>query len=421
MSKKPNIVVIMADDLGFECLGCNGGTSYRTPQLDTLARTGMRFEHCYSQPLCTPSRVQIMTGRYNFRNYEEFGYLNPKEVTFGNVLKDAGYATCIVGKWQLNGISKEKPRYQDNTRPYDAGFDEYCLWQLTKSKQEGERYANPLIEQNGKILDGLEDRYGPDVFCEYGLDFIERHKEGPFFLYYPMVMTHAPFVPTPDSKEWKTGDRYEHDTRFFADMVAYTDKIVGHIVKKLDELGIRENTIVMFTGDNGTALSITSQMVDREVRGGKSTMPDAGTHVPLVANWKGVMPEGKVSHDLIDFSDMLPTLADAAGAPLPENVELDGRSFLPQLRGEKGAPREWVFCHYYPRHGDANKAGRFAREQRFKLYHDGRFYNVPSDYLEQNDLDPETLDANTLETRQKLQSVVEKMKNEAILKHNWKE
>jgi len=142
----------MADDMGYECLGCNGSTEYRTPVLDNLASKGIRFEHCYSQPLCTPSRVKIMTGKFNFRNYEDFGYLNPDENTFGNLLKDAGYATCIAGKWQLNGLNRDNPGNQDVTRPYHFGFDEYCLWQLNRKRSEGERFANPLITQNGEDL-----------------------------------------------------------------------------------------------------------------------------------------------------------------------------------------------------------------------------------------------------------------------------
>lgn len=406
---KPNIILIMADDFGFECLGCNGGISYQTPELDILAQTGMRFEHCYSQPLCTPSRVQIMTGRYNFRNYTTFEHLAPEEITFGNILKNAGYATCIAGKWQLNGIMNNHPRNEDVARPYDAGFDEYCLWQLTKPRAAGERYANPLIEQNGKILEGLENAYGPDVFCNYILNFMERQKEKPFFVYYPMVLTHDPFVPTPDSSEWTQENRYEDDTHFFADMVAYTDKIVGQIVQKLDELGIRENTLIMFTADNGTSQDITSQMITRKVPGGKGTMPDAGTHVPLIANWKGTLREGKVCTDLIDFSDFFPTLAEVAGEVLSEDLIMDGRSFLPQLLGKNSNPREWVYCHYYPGVLQEDYWGQFAREKRYKLYNNGKFYNVPSDYLEHNNLDPDNLDENISEIRKKLQAVLNEM------------
>lgn len=380
---RPNIVLIMADDMGYECLGCNGSVSYKTPNLDRMAREGMRFEHCYSTPLCTPSRVQIMTGKYNFRNYLSFGYLDPKERTFAHVLKDAGYATTIAGKWQLNGITYQWPRFDDSTRPHDAGFDEYCLWQLTQPKSKGERYWDPLIERNGEVLqDELKGKYGPDILCDHICDFIERKKDGPFLVYYPMVLTHDPFVPTPD-----TVDQKQDKQKNFGDMVAYADKMAGRIRQKLDKEGLLEKTIIIFTGDNGTHVSITSETNDGPVKGGKGTPPDAGTRVPMVAYWKGHTPAGAVSQDLVDFTDFLPTLTEAAGGKLPDGP-LDGRSFLPQLRGEKGNPREWIFCHYDPMWGKfRERKTRFARTQRFKLYHDGKFYEVPVDVLEQNDID----------------------------------
>lgn len=170
--RKPNIILIMADDLGYEGLSCNGSLSYKTPHLDKLARTGVRFTHCYSQPLCTPSRVQIMTGQYNFRNYTEFGALHPKEITFGHILQKAGYATCVVGKWQLAARNKGIGTYPDK-----AGFDEHCLWQVDKL---GSRYRSPLIQENSKIRDDLKGKYGPDVFLDYIQGFMERKKKGPF-------------------------------------------------------------------------------------------------------------------------------------------------------------------------------------------------------------------------------------------------
>ncbi|MBT7068865.1 MAG: sulfatase-like hydrolase/transferase, partial [Verrucomicrobia bacterium] len=150
-AKQPNIVLIMADDLGFETIGCYGAKDYKTPHIDALAAKGVRFNHCYSQPLCTPSRVQIMTGRYNHRNYEGFGYLNPKEVTFGNVLKKAGYQTCIAGKWQLCGDASTVTAF---------GFDEHCLWNMhsyrggtpnaKEPKEWFSRYDAPTLYRNGK-------------------------------------------------------------------------------------------------------------------------------------------------------------------------------------------------------------------------------------------------------------------------------
>jgi arylsulfatase A len=376
---RPNIVLIMADDLGYECLSCYGSLSYKTPVLDELVRTGVRFDNCHSQPLCTPSRVKIMTGRYNFRNYTTFGHFDFREKTFAHVMKSAGYATCIAGKWQLMGRGAAGPN--------DAGFDEYCLWHMEDAfAPKGSRYRSPKVIENGKLFDGLEGEYGPDVFCDYILDYIERRKSEPFFVYYPMTLVHDPFVPVPDSPDWAQTS-HKRDNKYFADMVAYMDKTVGRILRKLDELGLRENTLVLFTGDNGTNKRITSKMPGRSIRGGKGRTIDAGTHVPLIANWKGTVPPGKICDDLVDFSDFLPTLAEAAGAALPEKVVIDGRSFLPQIRGQKGNPKQWLFCHY-TRNGGAETPKRFVRDKCWKLYDTGKLFDVQADPLEQSPILP---------------------------------
>ena len=397
-----NIVLIMADDLGYECLGVNGSISYQTPHLDAIAAKGLRFEHCYSQPLCTPSRVQIMTGRYNHANYTHFGYLNPKEVTFGNLAKQAGYATCIAGKWQLNGLTYQLDRYQDPTRPNDAGFDEYCLWQLTQPKSKGERYARPLIEQNGQLLDRNDDAYGPDVFTDFLIDFMERHRDEPFLAYYPMVLTHDPFVPTPKSPEWAT-QRNKKDKAFFADMVHYMDHLVGRIHQSLEDLGLSEKTLLLFTADNGTHRSIRSQIAHGWIQGGKGTTPNAGTHVPFIAYWKGQTPAGETSMDLIDFSDILPTLAEAMQTRHPQPKRVEGRSFLPQLKGEKGSPRSWTYCWYDPLWGNLGQyKNQFVRNQRFKLYQDGRFFDIMNDALEQSALTSPSISESSRSSYQQL-------------------
>ncbi len=392
--RKPNIILVMADDLGYEGLSCYGSLSYTTSHLDKLARTGIRFTHCYSQPLCTPSRVQIMTGQYNFRNYTEFGALHPKEITFGHILRKAGYATCVVGKWQLAARNKGVGTYPDK-----AGFDEHCLWQVDRL---GSRYWSPLIQENGAIRDDLKGKYGPDVFLQYIKEFMERKKKEPFFIYYPMVLTHSPFVRTPNSNLSEARDT--KSPRFFADMVAYTDHIVGKIVEKADELGIRENTVILFTSDNGTHVSIRSEMKDRIIRGGKGTPTDAGTHVPFIVNWPGSSPAGKICNDLIDFTDFFPTLAQIAGAEIPENLTMDGISFLPQLKGKKATPREWVLCHYDPR-WQFWKPCRFVRDKRWKLYDDGRLFDLQKDILEKS---PVRDDKNKeiTEIRRRLQQVL---------------
>lgn len=396
-ASQPNIVLIMADDLGYECIGANGGTSYKSPVLDKLAATGVRFEHCYSQPLCTPSRVQIMTGIYNVRNYTTFGVLDRGETTFAHLLKQSGYATCIAGKWQLG---------RESDSPQHFGFDQACLWQHTIPGPKGphgtdNRFANPQIDINGKTATLPEGSFGPDVCADFICDFMETNKDKPFFVYYPMILTHCPFAPTPDSEDWDPksygSKTYEGDAKYFGDMVTYMDKIVGRITAKLDALGVRENTLVLFVGDNGTDKPVVSVMDGREVAGGKRLMTDAGTRVPLIASWPGTIAKGLVTSDLVDFSDFLPTLCETAGAPIPPALTIDGESFLPQLLGQEGNPREWIYSWYNT--GGGPKGREWVRNQRYKLYRTGKFYDISNDVLEQQPLQtlsPKAQEARTL-------------------------
>lgn len=403
--KKPNIILIMADDFGYECLGCNGSSSYNTPALDKLAQTGVRFQHCYATPLCTPSRVQMMTGKYNFRNYTEFGSLKPGEKTFAHYLGDAGYNTCVAGKWQLAGHYKGSNYTGTGTLPEKAGFDEHCLWQVTKL---GNRYWDPVIQQNGCIRSDCQEKYGPDVFTDFIVDFIERNRTNRFFVYYPMVLTHAPFVQTPDSQD-SGGNRTQRDKVFFPNMVTYADKIVGRIVNALDELGLREETLILFTGDNGSPRGISSKMGQKVINGGKGFTTDAGTHVPFIANWKGTIPSGQTCEDLIDFTDFLPTLLQITGAEPPIDTVLDGRSFVPQLLGKKGNPRDWIFCHYDPKWGEW-KLKRYAHTKKWKLYDDGQIFNIQSDPDELHPVSLDRLSEKDAREIQRLQKVLDSMR-----------
>jgi len=383
-----NIILIMCDDMGYECLSSNGSLSYNTPSLDQLARDGLRFTQCYSQPLCTPSRVKIMTGRYNSNNYVDFGYLDVREKTFGNVLQDAGYKTMIAGKWQLNGVNTNEEGCMDPDRPYQFGFDEYCLWWLTK---KGSRYADPLIVQNGTPLQTTIEDYGPDLVSDYILDFIERNKTEAFFVYYPMMLVHSPFQPTPDSPEWADPDkRGDSDDKYFKDMVEYTDKIVGKIVASLEEQDLLENTILIFTGDNGTNTDIVTETADGPYKGGKGRLLDNGTHVPLVISYPEGGQTGVVSSDLIEFSDFLPTFSEAAKTSIPQGI--DGRSFYKLLSDQRYKPRKSIFIHYYPNTTKvSDRSGCFVRTTDYKLYTDGRFYDMKSDKWEKAALDTEAL------------------------------
>ncbi len=401
---KTNIVLIMADDFGFEGVKANGGASYNTPFIDQLAETGVRFENAHSQPICTPSRVQIMTGKYNVRNYTKFGVLDRSQTTFGNLFQKAGYKTVVAGKWQL-GKEKDSPQY--------FGFDESCLWQhqsgRTDEEEHDTRFSNPLIEVNGMAKRYTNGEFGPDIVSDYICDFIEKNKDEPFFAYYPMLLTHCPFIPTPDSKDWDPKDMgsltYKGDPAYFGDMVAYMDKMVGKIVSKLDALGLRENTLIIFTGDNGTDQPIVSMLNGKEYPGGKSKTTDNGTHVPLVVSWKGTAIAGTECDDLIDFSDILPTICEAANVTIPDDFMADGRSFIPQLMGEKGNVRDWIYCWYNPR---GNNLKEFTRNKIYKLYTTGEFFNVKEDFFEASPLDVEELDTAELKAYKSLKQALNK-------------
>jgi arylsulfatase A len=359
-TSKPNIILIMADDMGYECISANGSEDYHTPNIDKLAAEGVRFEQCFANPLCTPSRVKIMTGQYNVRNYTRFGELHRSQKTFAHQLKQAGYATVIAGKWQLD----KKP---DAGKYF--GFDQACLWQNTRPRHKkgttfDSRFPNPQFEINGKPVDYNKGEYGPDVCADFILDFIEANSRSaasgkapkPFLAYYPMLLTHCPFDATPDSDDWdpkspgsetyKGPGGYDLQKKHFRDMVHYTDKLVGKIVAKLEALGIRDNTIIIFTGDNGTDQPIKTKWSGREIKGGKGAVSETGTRVPFVINWPGVILPKVEPKELVEFSDVMPTLCDLSGAPLPENYPGDGVSLWPVLSGKGERVKDHVYIWY---------------------------------------------------------------------------
>ena len=390
LPSKPNVILIMADDIGFECLSINGSTSYKTPVLDSLANKGINFTKAISQPLCTPSRVKIMTGKFNFKNYEYFTYLNPKEKSFGNLFKENGYKTAIVGKWQLNGIAHKLEGFNDNTRPNHFGFDEYSLWQLTKLKSYGERFANPYIEQNGKALPRDQNAYGPDIVSNYAIDFIKRNKDQPFFIYYPMLLVHSPFVPTPDSPEWESMEtRSKQEDRFYIDMVAYMDKIIGRIVNELKTQGIADNTLLYFIGDNGTKTTLVSMTENGPIRGGKGNTITHGNHVPMVASWPEKIKKPFTYSGLINFTDFYATFCDILNVA----NESDGLSMIDLLYGEKLLERKTVTTYYDPMWSANVTQFRnvFSQNSRYKLYKDGKFYDMENDILEKSPLSDKEL------------------------------
>ena len=406
--KRPNILLVMADDLGYECLGVNGGTSYRTPHLDKMAQTGLRFTNAFAQPLCTPTRLQLMTGQLNFRNWKSFGVMDPAEKTFGHMMQLSGYRTAIAGKWQLYSYDSPPSKYRGTgMKPELAGFDEFLLWHDAYSEDKGSRYANPLLNRNGTMVAGTKGKYGPDLFSDFLIDFMGRKSDQPFFAYYPMALTHGPFNATPQSDDWAQGDRLKDDPKYYRDMVEYMDRDMGKVLDALDRLGLAENTLVLYYSDNGSPPEVTSRMGSRVVPGGKRFTTEAGMHVPMIARWRGVSPSGKVCPDLVDSTDFLPTMCEATGAQWFADRPLDGRSFLPQVKGLAGKPREWLFSHFDP-HPSCKaeiKPTRLAWDRQWKLYMDGRLFDWKADPLEQRPLGAGEGKAE----RRKLQRVLDRM------------
>lgn len=352
---QPNIVIILADDLGVECLSSYGGTSLKTPNIDKLAIQGMRFTRCFSNPFCSPSRASLLTGRYPFKNglktvldtkKKEDVYLHPDQPSFARQLKQAGYATELVGKWHMSLEHKH-----DTIN--ELGFDQYQTWRIFDDKgNKTTRFWTPYLIRNGTVIaDQVKERYGPDVDLEFHLDFIKSsaQKKRPFLAYYATCLPHFPWEPTPDSTDQSYREKVigkKGDPKYFPDMVAYLDKHVGRIMQTLEEQGIADNTLVIFLADNGTDKDLINNWGDgKKIRGGKGTMTDRGTHVPLIVSWPGQIKVGTTCDDLVDFSDLFPTLCDLTGAALPEE-EIQGQSFAPQLFGKSDTPREWIHIQH---------------------------------------------------------------------------
>ncbi len=387
-AERPDIILVMADDVGIEGLGCYGGVSYRTPNLDRMAAAGVRFTHAYSQPLCTPTRVELMTGKDNHRNWTYFGILDPRERTFGHAMTDAGYATGIFGKWQLQSydppdLPGAEARRGKGMHPKDAGFDEYALFHALHTEDKGSRYANPTMLEGRRGGEGTlktyHGRYGEDVWVEKILAFLDKTTDKPKFVYYPMALPHWPFVPTPDSADWDPTKPQEEHLRYGSDMIEYMDTTMGNLLQGLRQRNLARETIVIFYSDNGTHLKVTSKMKDgRSIPGGKAMPTQTGIHVPLIVHcpdrYKPAVVDG-----IVEASDFYPTLLELAGSKKQEEKHLDGISFVPQLVGQPTPRRDAAFFWYDPRPGwDKEKFSRhvFALNKTHKLFRDGRLFRI---------------------------------------------
>jgi arylsulfatase A len=383
---KPNIIFILADDVGLGNIGCYGG-AFKTPHIDALAAGGTRFEYCYANPLCGPSRATCLTGRYVFRTgmltNGSRNLFRSEEIMVPKVLKPAGYVTAAIGKWAQ--LPLDPPAF---------GFDEYLRFQ-----NSGKYWASqdPNYTQDGQPKP-LGDRYLPDVMHEYLVDFMRRHRDQPFYVHYALSHMHARILRTPDSAP--------NSRDFYADNNAYMDKLVGRLVAALDELKLREKTLLVFVGDNGTAPQgvAAATVQSQRIAGQKGTMLEGGSRVPFILNWPGVTPAGKVLRDLTDFTDFLPTFAELGGAPLPP-VKLDGHSFAPQAKGQPGTPREWVFVQL----GGA----RYVRDARWKLTGEGALFDLKEAPFRELPVPADATDPGAAAARTKLQAALDSLHDES--------
>ena len=383
-ANRPNVILILSDDVGLGDIGCCGGP-FKTPHIDALAKSGVRFSQCYSAPLCGPSRCELLTGRYPFRtglidNHSNQAIQPEKEVMIPTVLKKAGYVTASVGKWG-----------QMSFGPGEWGFDEYLVF---PGSGRYWRDQTTTYRQNGETKDLPAGVYLPDLMHGFLTDFITRHKDQPFFVYYPMSHIHGPVVKTPDSKPGAGKDQ------LYADNISYMDKLVGQLMDELDRLHLREKTLVLFVGDNGTAhFGVDTATVDgQRISGMKGTMLEGGSRVPCIANWKGTAPEGRVLNDLVDFSDFFVSVMELAGAKLPEGTPYDGHSFVPQVRGEKGTPRDWIYVQL------GNKW--YVREQGFKLNQAGELFDMSRAPFEEKPVAADAASDAAIAARTRLQAAL---------------
>jgi arylsulfatase A len=354
---KPNIIFVLADDLGIDGVSAYGAQKHSTPHIDALAASGTRFSTCYAAPLCGPSRCLLMTGRYAFRTggltnqswrANGPGAKSTDEYPMARMLKSAGYATCQAGKWRQVG-----------ELPGQWGFDEF----LTDNTAGGWYWQTNYII-NGKQTALPDGSYGPDVIQNFAFDFIHRHQQGPFFLYYAMHLVHKPTLRTPDTSPGTTEVASLYD-----DNIKYMDKQVGLLVDELEKLGLRKNTLLIFSGDNGTAAGYPSLVNGRMINGWKGSMLEGGSRVPFIASWPGTTPAGKVLDDIVSFADPYATFAELAGAKIPDTaVKSDGKSFLPQIMGQPGKPRDYAYV----------QLGRnwFVREPGFKMNQSGALFDM---------------------------------------------
>ncbi len=376
--QKPNVVFILADDLGYGDLSCYGQQHFQTPNLDKMAAGGMRFtQHYAGTSVCAPSRSALMTGQHTghtpIRGNKEWQPegqwpMNAEAITVAEILKNAGYVTGAFGKWGLGFVGTEGD-------PNRQGFDEFFGYNCQRLAHN--YYPGHLWDNNQKveIPENSGDKFGvyaPKLIHERALQFIEKNKDKPFFLFYPNVIPHAElllpeenlaefrgkFPPEMSYKGANPGDKGFRNGTYgtqpeghaaFAAMVTLLDKQVGEILAKLKELGLEKNTLVIFSSDNGPHLEggADPDYFDSNgpLRGYKRDLYEGGIRVPMIAFWEGKIVAGSTSDHISAFWDFLPTVAEIAGVQSPENI--DGISYLPALIGKEQKQHEYLYWEFH--------------------------------------------------------------------------
>lgn len=400
-TQKPNIIFIMVDDMGRDWVSCYGA-EHQTPNIDQLANQGVLYQTAWCNPFCTPTRVTLLTGQYPFHHgwvqhydvprWGGAGFRADRFITFARLLRESGYATAIGGKWQINHLGQDPEILKKH------GFDEHCVWPgVEEGKPETvERFWNGLLLTNGKRS---KVPYGPDAINDFLIDYIKRHKGDPFLIYYPMLLTHGPHTTTPMNK----AKAPEGKPALFAGNVTYMDYLVGKLVAAIDDLGLKKRTLIVFTGDNGSASSGT--LNGEPYPKGKGRQADWGVHVPFIVRAPFLSKGGIVSRDLIDFTDLYPTFLDLAGVTPPKTLRLDGKSFVPSLRGDEDPfkKRSWIYSQI----GDF----RMIRDWYHIVDNKGAFHNLLNDPRQEREVNPQ--DKIAPGRRQRLQIILDRFPKNA--------
>ncbi len=397
MKTRPNVLFIIMDDLAYGDLACHGNPHIRTPHLDRMHARSTRFTQTCSGALCTPARAMIMAGRYAYRTraidtYNGRSTLDPDEVTVAQVLKDAGYATCLSGKWHLG----------DNypSRPQDLGFDEVLMHNGGGLRQPGndgywdrwDSYDNPYLMYNGK--GSRHPGYCTDIFTDHAIAFIrEQAQRGqPFFTYLATNAPHAPFeVPDEWVQPYREMGLNETIARVYA-MVENIDTNVGRVQETLTKLGIVENTLVIYTSDHGPCQSSLYEGESRfncGLRGVKGSPYAGGLRVPFFWQWLGTIPEGRDVDRVTAPIDVLPTLANLCGGGVPGDRKIDGCDLSPLLL-DRQPVEQWPdrTIHIQWHRGDFPRpyVNTMSRNQRYKLAHGRELYDMQNDPGETTDV-----------------------------------